>query len=63
MILACINPVYSIVKMKKYHQSKALEYCQKYYTTTNDKRKELYFKLSIRHSIKHEQLEKDDKSF
>lgn len=56
-------PKYSPALMMKFHQRKALYYCQKYHSSTNTKRKELYFKLCIRHSVKHEKLERDDKSF
>jgi hypothetical protein len=54
---------YSHVQLMHYHQKKAMHYCKKYHTEINPKRKDLYFKLSIRHSVKHERLEKDEKSF
>ncbi len=52
MLFVHNNQCYSIVKIKQYHQTKALEYCRKYHFTNNVKRKEVYLKLSIRHSIK-----------
>lgn len=55
--------VYSSTHMMKFHQKKAMYYCHKYHTASNTKRKDLYFKLCIRHSVKHEKLERDEKSF
>ena len=46
-----------------YHQKRALHFAEKYHTENNPKRKDAYFKLCIRHSVKHEKLEKDEKSF
>lgn len=54
---------YTPTHVLHYHQKKAMYYCEKYHKATNTKRKELYFKLCIRHSVKHEKLEKEDKSF
>ena len=63
MAFVCVNTAYSLVKMRRYHQRKALNYCQKYHHTENEKRKEVYLKLCIMHSLKQEQLDKDEKSF
>lgn len=46
-----------------YHQKKALYFAQKYHKETKEKRKDAYFKLCIRHSIKYEKLDKEEKSF
>lgn len=55
--------VYSPTVTMQYHQRKAMYFCKKYHEASNPKRKDAYFKLCIRHSINHEKLEKDEKSF